>query len=70
MCHPALPGPVEHGQQRVAEFEVLASAELREWLVGNGLSVTRLSQMIPVNASQRSARRLAWDEADRPVISR
>ncbi|OZI78002.1 hypothetical protein CAL22_03200 [Bordetella genomosp. 12] len=70
MSHPSLPGPVAHAQQRVAEFDVLASAELRDWLVGNGVSIARLSQMIPVSATQPQARRPSWEEADRPLISR
>ncbi|AZY50281.1 ChbG/HpnK family deacetylase [Bordetella avium] len=52
MCHPALPGPVEHAEQRVAELAVLSSAELGEWLVANGLLVQRLSLRRPALASE------------------
>ncbi|AKQ57283.1 Uncharacterized protein conserved in bacteria [Bordetella hinzii] len=75
MCHPALPGPIEHAAQRVAEFEVLSSPELGEWLVANGLSVARLSQMVPAGSREASIgaslKRQGWGaDANPPLISR
>ena len=42
MCHPALPGAADKlGAQRAAEFAVLASAELGQWMSRNGVQIAR-----------------------------
>ncbi|CAM4377701.1 Uncharacterized protein conserved in bacteria [Bordetella pseudohinzii] len=72
MCHPALPGPIEHAEQRVAEFEVLSSPELGEWLAANGLSVARFSQVAATGLREAGIgaglKRQAWRTA--PLVSR
>lgn len=42
MCHPALPGAADKlGNQRAAEFTVLADPELGQWMSRNGVQVAR-----------------------------
>lgn len=42
MCHPALPGAADKlGNQRAAEFAVLAGPELGQWMSRNGVQVAR-----------------------------